>query len=372
MPEQDYYQVLGVSREASAEEIRSTFRRLALKWHPDRNPNNPEAEAKFKEAAEAYEVLSDPEKRSRYDRFGKEGLRATDFRQFTDFEDIFSAFSDIFSGGLFESFFGGGRAGGARRGQHLKIEIQLSLEEVASGVKKEIELTRREACGECGGSGAAPGSKPTACATCGGYGQVERRRGFFVARTICPRCNGSGRVVTARCQRCRGTGKEAVRREITIDIPPGAEDGIRYRYPGQGDAGDLGGPPGDLFCYVTVKPHPFFQRHGDDLVCEVPITFAQAALGAEAPAPTLNGTTTVTVPRGTQSGDVLRLKGKGLPNPRGHGRGDEIVLLLIETPRRLTARQEALLREFAETEEKAVQPRRKSFFDKLREYFTES
>jgi len=371
MAEQDYYDVLGVSRDAGIEEIRSTFRRLALKWHPDRNPDNPDAEAKFKEAAEAYEILSDPEKRRRYDQFGKAGLRGGDVHHFTDLHDIFSAFSDIFSGGLFGSFFGGGQGGGPGRGQHLKIQIEVSLEDVATGVKKAISLTRREACGDCGGTGAAPGTKPVACSTCGGYGVVEQSQGFFAVRTACPHCRGTGRRITAPCSRCRGTGREAVQREITITVPPGAEDGIRYRYPGQGDVGDNAGPAGDLFCYVTVKPHPFFRRHGDDLVCEVPITFPQAALGATIEVPTLGGRTTVTVSRGTQSGDVVRLRGKGLPNPRGRGRGDEIVLLTIETPKRLTPRQEELLRELAETEEKAVQPHRKTFFQKLKEYFAE-
>jgi molecular chaperone DnaJ len=369
MTEQDFYAVLGVERTAGADEIRSAYRQLAKKWHPDLNPNNPEAEERFKEAAEAYEVLSDPEKRRRYDQYGKEGLRGTDFREFTDLSDIFSAFGDIFGGGLFEGLFGNGGGGGQGRGQHLKIQVEVGLEEVATGVKKEIELTRRERCSDCQGSGAAKGTRPSRCSTCGGYGVVQQGAGFFSLRTVCPACRGRGQFVKTPCARCRGTGKEAVRREITITVPPGAEDGIRYRYPGQGDAGDFGAPSGDLFCFVTVKPHPLFERHGDDLVCTVPITFAQAALGAEIEAPTLEGRTTVRVPRGTQSGHLLRLPGKGLPAARGRGRGDQIVHLVIETPAHLTARQEELLREFAETEEKAVQPQRKSFFEKLKTSF---
>jgi len=369
MSDRDYYEVLGVGRNAGGDEIRSAYRKLALKYHPDRNAGDPEAEGKFKEAAEAYEVLSDPDKRQRYDQFGKEGLRGTDFRHFTDFNDIFSAFSDIFGGGMFGDLFGGGRS--RNRGQHLKIQVEIGLDEVATGAKRDVGLTRRERCGACGGTGAAEGTQPVTCPTCRGAGMVQQGAGFFTVRSACPHCRGRGAVVREPCKRCRGSGKEAVKREISITIPPGVEDGIRIRYAGQGDAGDNGAPAGDLFCYVRVSEHPFFERHGEMLVCEVPITFPQAALGAEVEVPTLDGRTTVKVPRGTQSGDVVRLRGKGLPSPRGRGRGDEIVQLVIETPKRLTPRQKELLREFAESEEKAVAPRRKSFFEKLKDYFTE-
>ncbi len=373
MADQDYYEVLGVSRDASADEIRSAFRKMALQFHPDRNPNNPEAEEKFKQAAEAYEVLGDPDKRRRYDQYGREGLRGTDFRTFTDFEDIFSTFSDLLGGGLFGSLFGDRGRGGGNRGRHLRVRVEISLEEVATGIQREIELTRRERCGECGGTGGARGAAPVPCPTCGGYGVVEQGAGFFgmPVQVACPRCGGRGKVVQKPCPGCRGTGVESVRRSVTVTVPPGAESGIRFRYPGQGDAGQFGGPPGDLYCDVTVKAHPLFERHGDDIVCQVPISFAQAALGAEVEVPTLEGRSAATVPAGLQSGEVVRLRRQGLPSLEGGRRGDELIVFIIETPKHLTPRQRELLAEFADLETKSEQPQRRSFFDKLKKYFTE-
>ena len=370
MAKRDYYEILGVARDAGDGELKKAFRKLALKYHPDKNPDNmEEAEARFKEAAEAYEVLRDPEKRARYDRYGHEGLAGAGIRDFGSFEDIFSAFGDLFGGGIFGEFLGRGNAR-RRTGAHRRIQLELMLGEVASGVEKVVEVTRHEYCETCGGSGATPGSAPVTCPYCQGYGQVEQRQAFFgVLRQTCPNCRGSGRVINNPCGSCRGTGRLPRRVRIAIQVPAGAHNGYRLAVAGQGDPGEDGAPRGDLYCDIRVMPHSIFERDGDDVLCEVPISFAQAALGSEIEVPTLRGRVRLKIPRGTQSGKVFRLSGEGLPSLQSFGKGDELVGVVVETPKKLTKRQEELLREFAESEDVSVTPRRKSFFERAKRYF---
>ncbi len=363
----DYYDVLNVSREAAGDEIKRSYRKLALKFHPDRNQNDPQAETRFKEASEAYEVLSDPQKRSRYDRYGHSGINGSGLHDFSHMgvEDIFSMFGDLFGGA-----FGGGRRG---RGADLQTQVEISLDEVATGAERTITYRRNEYCDVCGGSGAAPGSRKQSCPTCGGYGQVEQASGFgsIFGRVIstCPACRGQGAVVTTPCRQCRGRGLYPAERTVTVTVPAGIHDGQAIRIRGEGEPGQDGAARGDLHCYVSVKPHPFLERRDQDLICRVPITFTQAALGAEIDVPTLGGKARVKVPRGTQTGQVFRLARQGLPNLRGRGIGDELVQVTVEIPRRLDHRQEELLREFAETEDKTVAPDSKSFFERLIRYF---
>lgn len=371
MAQKDYYEILNVDRNASQEEIKKAYRRLALQWHPDRNPGNKEAEAKFKELAEAYEVLGDPEKRAQYDRFGHEGLKGYATRGFTSFDEIFEAFGDIFGGGLFDDFFGFGRRQrrGPRKGTSLRITVSVSFREAIFGCKKTIELYRNELCAECRGSGLRPGTSRTTCHACGGRGEIISGHGFFSMVSTCGRCGGAGTIIENPCRTCGGTGRSKKKVEVTITIPAGVETGTALRVSGQGEPGLDGGPPGDLFCYVEVEPDDFFERRGDDVVCEIPITFSQAALGAEVEVPTLDGRTAkLQIQPGTQSGQIFRLRGLGIPSLYGRGRGDQLVQVVVEVPTRLTERQRALLKEFAETEDIYVSARRKSFFEKLKEY----
>jgi molecular chaperone DnaJ len=370
MAKRDYYEVLGVGRGASSDEIKRAFKKLALRYHPDRNPDSrAEAEEKFKEVAEAYEVLADAEKRSRYDRYGHEGLRRTGFRPFSTVEDIFGF--DLFSSIFDELGFFGGRPR-RRRGYDIEHDLSLGFREACFGVRKTIEVSRHEPCETCGGTGARPGTQPRRCSTCRGLGQVEQRAGFFAVRTTCPRCQGSGQVLDDPCPECSGSGRMAQRVAIDVSTPAGIEDGVRLRVPGEGELGPDQRERGDLYCYVHVEPDPFFQRKGDDLVCRVPITFSQAALGAEINVPTIDGSATVLrVPPGTQSGEILTLPGMGVPRLNGRGRGDEHIVALIEVPKKLNTRQRDLLRELAALEERNVTPQRKSFVDKLKNFFTE-
>jgi len=371
----DYYESLGVGREATAGDIKSAYRREALKHHPDRNPGDREAEQKFKEAAEAYEILSDQGKRQRYDRFGHEGLRSSgNSRGFSSVEDIFSAFGDIFGGGgsVFEDLFGfsgGSRGGGGRRGASLRCEVRLNFDEMAHGAEKTIRLKRAEACETCAGSGARPGTSPRTCAYCGGHGEIQQSQGFFAIRTTCPRCRGEGKMIEDPCNDCSGHGRVSRTREISVKIPAGIEDGTRIRMTGEGEAGDRNGQAGDLYVEVYVSRHPLFEREGMDLICEVPITFSQATLGANVMVPGIDRQEEIEVHRGTQSGSMFRLRGRGLPDVHGRGQGDLLVRAVVETPKRLSSRQEELLREFAETEEVSVSPRRKSFFEKVKDLF---
>ena len=368
----DYYEVLGVARDAGESEIKRAYRKLALEYHPDRNPGDPGAERKFKEAAEAYEVLSDAAKRQRYDRFGHQGVGGTHVGGFSSFEEIFSAFGDVFGGGgIFGDLFGQqARGGGPRAGPSLQIRVRITFEEMASGVDRTISLRRREPCETCSGSGAKPGTRPVSCRRCGGRGDIHRQQGFFTLRQACPECRGEGRVIEAPCRDCGGSGRVMKEAEIAISIPAGIEDGTSLRIRGEGELGDPGGPRGDLFCHVEVAPHPILRRHDHDLVVEVPIGIAKAALGGPIDVPTLSGSKRLKVPRGSQSGDLHRMAGLGLSNPRGFGKGDLIVRLVVDVPKKLTDRQEELLREFAETEDENVSSQRRSFFDKVKEYFT--
>ena len=367
MAKRDYYKILGVDRNASPEDLKKAFRRAALKHHPDRNPDNKEAEARFKEAAEAYEVLSNSEQRRRYDQFGHEGLAGMRAHQFTGFQDIFSHFADIFGGSMFEDLFGGGTRG-SRVGMHRRVQMHLTFEEAAAGFDQSIEITRNEYCDACGGSGMKPGTSPAACPYCHGHGEVEQRRGFFVMRQTCPNCRGAGHVISDPCSACQGSGRQGKRIQVHIRIPAGVADGQRLVVQGEGDPGENGAPRGDLYCDIRLKPHVIFQRQDNDVICELPISLTQAALGCEIEVPTLQGKANVRIPRGTQSGRVFRLNGLGFPNLQGRMRGSQLVQVYIETPRTLTREQEEILRRFAETEDVNVTPRRKSFIDKVRKY----
>ncbi|MGO8902917.1 MAG: molecular chaperone DnaJ [Isosphaeraceae bacterium] len=366
----DFYEVLGVARDSDADDVKRAYRQMALKFHPDRNPGDKDAEKKFKEAAEAYEVLSDPEKRQRYDRYGHAGLDGAAVHDFRSTDDIMSAFSDIFGGGLFGDLFGERRRG-PRPGPDLLMKLEIELVEAARGTSRGIEVSRQEFCSDCRGSGSRKGTSPTTCNYCGGRGQIVQARGFFQVATTCPACGGDGVRVTDPCPTCRGAGRTPSASKLQVDVPPGVESGMWLQLRNQGELGDIGAPRGNLRIQVVVKRHPFFERRRNDLFCQVPISFAQATLGAEIQVPTLDGPDTVMVPRGTQSGEMIRIKGRGMPDISGRGRGDELVEVVVETPRHLTPRQEELLREFAEIEHEQVSPRRKSFFEKLRDYFTE-
>jgi molecular chaperone DnaJ len=366
----DYYEVLGVKRDATPDDIKKAYRQLALKNHPDKNPGDSEAEKRFKEAAEAYEVLSDQSKRQRYDRYGHAGLEGAGVHDFRNAEDIMSAFGDIFGGGLFGDLFGQRRRG-PRPGQDLLYRLEIDLLEAARGASKSIEVTRQEYCGDCKGSGARKGTVATSCNYCGGHGQVVQSRGFFQVATTCPACGGEGVRVTDPCPGCRGTGRLTQVAKLQVEIPPGVESGMWLPLRGQGEPGDPGAPRGNLRVQFVVRKHPFFERNRNDLICQVPISFPQAALGAEVEVPTLDGPDHLNVPKGTQSGDILRIRGRGMPDMNGRGRGDELVEVVVETPRQLSPRQEELLRELADLEHEGVSPRRKSFFEKLRDYFTE-
>jgi len=385
MSKRDYYEILGVSRNAGGEEIKRAYRRLALKYHPDKNPeNHKEAEEKFKEICEAYEVLSDPQKRRTYDQFGHEGLRSafkgargfdwSDFTHFSDLEDIFGSFSDIFSGfGVDLSSFGfgggGGRRAGPQRGSSLRVEVELALQEAARGVEKVVRVIRRENCPVCKGEGAKPGTKKIKCPECEGAGQIRMMGGFFTISRTCARCGGEGRVIQTPCSNCRGAGRVRQERKIHVKVPAGADTGLRLRVTGEGEAGARGGRSGDLYVDISVVPDEMFERHGNDLVCGVPISFAQAALGTEIEVPTLNGKVKMRVPAGTQSGKFFRLRGKGMPDVHGYGRGDELVRVVVETPSGLNAKQKRLLEEFARACGENVNPLSRSFMQRVKKLF---
>jgi molecular chaperone DnaJ len=368
----DFYEVLGVARDATSKQIADAYRKLAMQYHPDRNPGDEEATRRFKEAAEAFEVLGDDEKRQRYDRFGEAGLGGSP--HFNDVGDIFSAFGDIFGDSVFGDFFGGARSGGrwqrARRGADVQCKVTLDLLEAYRGVTKTVEFTRHEECEQCGGNGARAGSKPERCTYCGGQGQVVQSSGIFRVQTTCPACRGGGKVVKDPCGACGGAGlvRRKVRREV--NIPAGVDEETRLRLSGEGEAAPDGGPRGDCYCFIHVREHPLFHREGQHLLCQVPITYSQAALGATIEVPTLDGREEFTVPAGTQPGDVFRLRGRGMPSPRQRAAGDLVVQVQVEVPKQLSEKQEKLLRELAELEQTNVSPHRKSFFEKLRDYFT--
>ncbi|MCC7388243.1 MAG: molecular chaperone DnaJ [Phycisphaerales bacterium] len=379
----DYYEVLSVERTADADEIKRAYRRLALKYHPDRNPDDPEAETKFKEAAEAYEVLSDDAKRKVYDQHGHEGLRSRggpaghDFSRM-DPNDIFSMFQEIFGGMGGGGFAGGGRGRPrAARGYDLETEVTLDLADVARGVERDVEFTRLDVCEKCTGTGAKPGTKPETCPTCAGQGKVAQQGlgGMFRMVTACPHCRGRGTIIKEACDACRGKGRVPKKRKLTVKVPAGVHEGQAVRIQGEGEppppeaAPDGQGVRGDLHVVVRVNDHTLFHRDGDNLVVELPVSFTQAALGAEVDVPTIDGRQQLRIHAGAQHGDVYKLDGQGLPNLRSGRHGDLITIVKIEIPKKLTARQQELLREFAETEDQSVLPESQGFWKKMKDLF---
>lgn len=344
MKQKDYYEILGVDRDTNPEDLKKAYRRLAMKYHPDRNPSDKEAEEKFKEAAAAYEVLSDPHKKRRYDMYGHAGLNGTDFHDFTNIEDIFSSFGNIFG-----DLFGFSRVRREwNRGEDLRYEMTISFLEAARGVKREIEVPRPEECVECGGTGADPGHPPETCERCGGTGQVIHRQGFLTVATTCRKCRGEGKVIKYKCKNCAGRGITEGTKKIDLTIPPGVEDGVRLRLRGEGQPGKNGGTPGDLFIDLRVEAHEYFKRHGNDVYLAYPITFSQAALGDTIEVPTLEGARTLKIPPGTQTHQQFRIKGEGIDD--GRRIGDIVVQVLVQTPERLSREARKLMKRLAEIE----------------------
>jgi len=376
MAKRDYYEVLGVSRTGSAEDVKKAYRQMALKHHPDRNPGSKEAEEKFKEAAEAYSVLADPEKRSVYDRFGHEGLRGEGFQGFSGFDaSVFEDFEDIlgnFFGFSFGSFFGerGRRRGAGRQsGGDLALEIEISLEEAAAGVEKDIKLTRAETCPACRGSKRKPGTEASSCPSCGGHGQVRYQQGFFTVARTCLRCQGRGEIVESPCATCQGKGRVREKRSLKVRIPAGVSDGLRLRLVGEGEAGDEGMPAGDLYVTMRVRRHAFFERDGNNLACEISISFTQAALGARVEIPTLEGSEILKIPPGVQGGEVIRVKGKGIQDVGGRRKGELFVKVLVKTPEGLSKEQKALLVKLAELRGEDIESVDKTVIHRMKNIF---
>jgi molecular chaperone DnaJ len=376
----DYYEILGVSRAATDVELKSAYRKLAMKYHPDRNPGDDAAEETFKEGAEAYAVLADTDKRSLYDRFGHQGVNAAggggfDPTVFSGFEDILGGLGDIF--GFGDLFGGGRRRGGPQRGADLRYDLEITFEEAARGAETAVQIPRQENCETCHGSGAAPGSSPTVCQQCRGQGQVRFQQGFFTVARTCPQCRGAGKVITKPCQACRGAGRVAHDRKITVKIPAGIATGQQLRLQGEGEAGFAGGPAGHLFVVVHVQEHEFFRRDGMNLFCEIPVNFTTVALGGEIQVPTLDGTDNVKVPEGTQTGTTLRLRGKGMPDVNGRGRGDLFATVQVLTPKKLTKEQRGLLVQLAkllpkekfEPRAREDQQDERNLFDRVKDMF---
>ena len=378
MSKRDYYEVLGVSRTATDVEIKSAYRKLALKYHPDRNPGDHAAEEKFKESAEAYSVLADGDKRHLYDRYGHAGLGGAatggfDPTVFTGFEDILGGLGDIF--GLGDVFGGGRRRGGVQRGADLRYDLEISFDEAATGTETAVQIPRLESCETCSGSGAAPGSKATTCPQCQGRGQLRYQQGFFTVARTCGQCRGTGSVIAKPCTTCKGSGRVQKERKLTVRVPAGIATGQRLRLSGEGEAGGPGGPPGDLYVVIHVQEHPFFHRDGNDLYCEVPLNFPTLALGGEIRIPTLEGEEPFKVPEGTGSGQSFRLRGRGMPDVSGRGRGDLFVTVKVITPKKLSKEQKKLLEQLATSlpkeqfEPTPVDHEDKGLFDRVKDIF---
>jgi molecular chaperone DnaJ len=376
----DYYEILGISRTATEVELKSAYRKLALKHHPDRNPGNKAAEEKFKECAEAYAVLADADKRSAYDRFGHAGVSnvgsgGVDPTIFADFGDILGGLGDIF--GFGDLLGGGRRRGGPQRGADLRYDLEITFEESAKGAETSIQIPRQEQCETCGGSGAAAGSSPTVCSQCRGQGQVRFQQGFFTVARTCPQCRGTGRMIAKPCHTCRGAGHVARERKITVKIPAGIATGQQLRMHGEGEAGSAGGPAGNLYVVVHVQEHEFFRRDGLNLFCEIPVNFTTVALGGEIQVPTLEGSDNVKVPEGTATGTTLRLRGKGMPDVNGRGRGDLFATVQVQTPRKLSKEQRQVLEQLAKTlPAEKFEPRKhqdeqdeRNLFDRVKDMF---
>jgi len=371
----DFYEVLGVTKDTDENGIKRAYRKMAMKFHPDRNPDNKQAAENFREVTEAYEVLSDKDKRARYDQYGHAGVDdmmggfgSGGFQgshAYRDFGDLFGdAFGQMFGGG-----FGGGGGGGMQRGSDLRYDLAMSLEEAAAGKEVELIIPRHVSCTTCSGSGAKPGTSPVPCRTCGGHGQVQMQQGFFAVRRTCPDCHGTGKKIDSPCVDCSGTGRKREKKNLKIKIPAGVYDGAQVRVSGEGEAGEFGGPSGNLFVVVNLKPHSIFEREGADLHCDMPITFPQATLGAEIDAPTLKGKIKIKIPAGTPGGKVFRLRGHGVPDVRTGQTGDLFVRVQIAVPKSLSERQQKLLREFAGETGDEVYPERHSFLDKVKRFW---
>jgi molecular chaperone DnaJ len=371
----DYYEVLQVERTASDTELKAAYRKLAMQYHPDRNPNNPDAEEKFKACSEAYQVLSDPDKRAAYDRYGHAGVGAgaagNPFAGGGPFAqgDIGDIFGDLF-GEMFNMGGRGGRASRAQRGRDIKFDLRLEFEEAVFGIEREINIRRAEACEDCTGTGSEGGRQPESCQQCGGRGQIRTQQGFFSVARTCPVCSGTGSVVRHPCKTCRGDGRIPREHKVLVKVPAGVENETRIRYSGEGDAGKWGGPSGDLYVVLEVRAHKFFERDGDDLHCVMPISFPQAALGTELEIETLHGPEMLKVPEGTQSGKEFHLRGKGVPHLNAHGRGDLVVEVRVQTPAKLTRQQKELMRQLSESLKVDNVPQARGIFDKVKEMFS--
>jgi molecular chaperone DnaJ len=368
----DYYEVLGVGRSANDSEIKSAYRKLALKYHPDRNPNNPQAEERFKEAAEAYSVLSDPQRRSTYDQYGHQGLAASgapgfDPNAFQDFADIFGDFFGF--GDLFGA--GGRRRSQAQRGADLRFDLEIGFRDAVFGLNTEIRFPRLELCSRCDGKGSEPGTGPAVCSTCGGRGQVRFQQGFFSISRTCTACRGAGQVIRHACSRCRGEGRTRGERKLKLNIPPGVDNGTRLRLAGEGETGAGGGPPGDLYVVLAVQEHPIFERQDTHLHCTIPVNVAQAALGAKIKVPTLEGEEEVELPGGVQPGQEFRLRGRGVPHVNGHGRGDLILHFRVVVPAKLSREQRKLFEQLLEELPAENEPAEKGILERVRDYFTQ-
>lgn len=386
MSKRDYYEVLGVSKGASADEIKKSYRKVAMQFHPDRNPGDKAAEEKFKEAAEAYEVLSDADKRAQYDRYGHAGLsgngRGFGGGSSMNMDDIFSQFGDIFGDDIFGSFFGGGRRGGGGgrsrgvRGSNLRVKIKLNYEEIAKGVSKNIKVKKYVGCTTCSGSGAKDKNSVQTCSTCGGSGQVRRVSNTFLGQmqtvTTCPTCNGEGSIVTAKCPVCKGEGRVYGEETVTIDIPAGVQEGMQLSVGGRGNAGERGGPPGDLIILIEEEPHPELHRDGLNVAYELHISFTDAVFGLQAEVPTIDGKAKIKIPPGTQSGKIFRLKGKGFPGVNTYERGDQLIHVNVWTPQHVTPEEKAMLEKLNDSPNFQPKPDKneRSFFDKVREMFS--